>query len=57
MESHIKYVGEIINDIHLLFVEVTTSYIVETDSDNNDSDSIDLDMWDIIYRYTMRSQH
>ena len=33
-----------------------TSYIVETNSDTSDSDSIDLDMWDTINTYSERSQ-
>ena len=41
MESHIEDVGDIIKSIHLLFVEETTSYHVETNSDTSDSASID----------------
>ena len=57
MESHIEDVGDIINDIHLHFVEETTSCIVETDSDTRNSDSIDSDMWGPIDKYRERSQH
>ena len=45
VDSHIEDVGDIINSIHLLFVEETTSCIVETNSDTSNSASIDLDTW------------
>ena len=34
-----------------------TSHIMETDSDNSDSDSTDLDMWDPVDRCITRSHH
>ena len=64
MESHIKDVGDTIDDIHLPFEESSpnlyfnplyTSYTVETDSDTSDSASIDLDMWVSIKSYSERS--
>ena len=57
MESHIEDVGDIIDHIFLLFVEKTTSCIVETDSDTSNSASTNLDMWSPIDRYNQRSQH
>ena len=45
VESHIEDVRDIIDSIRLLFVEETTSCIVEIDSDTSDSASTDLDTW------------
>ena len=57
MESYIEDVGDIIDEIYLLFVEETTSCIVETDCDTSNNASTDLDMWGPIDRYRERSQH
>ena len=57
MESHIEDVGDINDSIHLLFVEETTSYHVETNSDTSNSASIDSDMWDSIDSCSERSLH
>ena len=57
MESHIEDVGDIIDEIHLLFVEKTTSCIVDIDSDTKNSDSLDFDMGGPINRCRDRSQY
>lgn len=57
MESHIEDVGDIINSIHLLFVDETTSCIVETNSDTSNSASTDSDMWGSIKICSERSLH
>ena len=57
MESHIEDVGDIIDVIRLLFVEETTSCIMEIDCDTSNNDLADLDMWGPIDGYKERSQH
>ena len=57
MDSYLEYVGDIIDAIHFLFVEETTSCIVEIDSDTSNSASTNSDMWGPIDRYKERSQH
>ena len=55
MESRIEDVGDILDDICLLFVEETTSCIVEIDSDTSNSTSIDSDTWVSIDSCSKRS--